>query len=137
MSCAARRAVFASRMSCAKLTARPLRNAAIPTDTVYGISVALETPGGIERLYAAKERPPDKAIMVLVDSLEQAGGLVVVSDLAAALAGRFWPGGLTLVLPVRAGSRLPAALIAGTATLGVRMPNHATPRALAGALGTH
>jgi L-threonylcarbamoyladenylate synthase len=108
---------------------------AIPTDTVYGISVALETPGGVERLFAAKDRPPDKAIMVLVDSLEQANRVVEVTELARALATRFWPGGLTLVLRVRPETPLPAALTAGTGALGVRMPNHPTPRALARSLG--
>ena len=39
---------------------------ALPTDTVYGIGVALDAPGGIERLFAAKRRPPDKAIMLLL-----------------------------------------------------------------------
>jgi L-threonylcarbamoyladenylate synthase len=108
---------------------------AIPTDTVYGISVALTTPGGIERLYAAKARPPDKAIVVLVDDLGQAEAIVEVTELAHALAQRFWPGGLTLVLRLRADASIPAALTAGTATLGVRMPDHHTPRAIARALG--
>ena len=46
---------------------------AFPTDTVYGIAVALETPGGIERLFAAKQRPPDKAIALLARR-RRAGG---------------------------------------------------------------
>ena len=45
---------------------------AVPTDTVYGIAVALATPGGIERLFAAKSRPPDKAIALLIADAEQA-----------------------------------------------------------------
>src|SRR5436190_2161944 len=51
---------------------------AIPTDTVYGLSVALQAPGGIEKIFAAKGRPPDKAIVVLVDGLDQLAGLVSV-----------------------------------------------------------
>ena len=108
---------------------------AFPTDTVYGIAVALDTPGGIERLYAAKRRPPDKAIIVLVDGLDQLAGLVAMPPVAQVLGGIGWPGGLTLVLPLRPGARLPAALTAGTATLGVRVPDHPTPRALARVLG--
>ena len=46
---------------------------ALPTDTVYGIGVALETPGGIERLFAAKRRPPDKGIMLLLDAAGPGG----------------------------------------------------------------
>jgi L-threonylcarbamoyladenylate synthase len=108
---------------------------AFPTDTVYGIAVALDTPGGIERLYAAKRRPPDKAIIVLVDGLDQLAGLVAMPPVAQVLGGIGWPGGLTLVLPLRPTARLPAALTAGTATLGVRVPDHPTPRALARVLG--
>ena len=51
------------------------------------------------------------------------------------LAERFWPGGLTLVLPVRPDVTLPGVLAAGTPTIGVRVPDHAAPRALAAALG--
>ena len=46
---------------------------ALPTDTVYGIAAALDVPGGIGRLFAAKRRPPDKAIMLLLADVAQAG----------------------------------------------------------------
>lgn len=114
---------------------------ALPTDTVYGIAVALETPGGIELLYAAKARPPDKAIALLLADVDQAGGIGEISEAARLLAGAFWPGGLTLVVPRRADRPLPAALTGGElapgeiATVGLRVPGHATPRALAAAVG--
>ena len=107
----------------------------IPTDTVYGLSVALHTPGGIERIFAAKRRPPDKAIVVLVDGLDQLAGLVSVPPAAQVLAGVGWPGGLTIVLPLRSTAQMPPSLTAGTPTLGVRVPDHPTPRALARTLG--
>ena len=108
---------------------------AVPTDTVYGLSVALDTPGGIEKLYAAKGRPVDKAIIVLVDGLDQLAGLVFVPPAAQVLGGVGWPGGLTLILPLRPTAQVPPALTAGTATLGVRVPDHPTPRTLARMLG--
>ena len=107
---------------------------AIPTDTVYGIAVALGTAAGVDRLFEVKARPPDKAVMVLVDGLDQLTGWVELPAAANALAA-LWPGGLTLVLPLRAGAPLPAALTAGTQTLGVRIPNHDVPRSLARAVG--
>jgi L-threonylcarbamoyladenylate synthase len=107
---------------------------ALPTDTVYGIACRLDAQGGVERLFAAKERPPEKAIMVLVDDVEQVAGLVEVNPAARALRG-LWPGGMTLVLPVRPGAALPGALTAGTETLGVRVPDHPAPRFLARAVG--
>jgi L-threonylcarbamoyladenylate synthase len=108
---------------------------ALPTDTVYGLAVDLRTPGGIDQLFAAKGRPAEKAIVVLVDGLDQLAGLVVVPKAAQVLAGAGWPGALTLVLPLRTRDGLPGALTAGTATLGVRVPDHPTPRALARTLG--
>ncbi len=107
---------------------------AIPTDTVYGIATALGVEGGVERLFAIKERPTDKAVMVLVDSLDQVRDLVELTPAAQALAG-LWPGGLTLVLRLLDPESLPGALTAGTATLGVRVPDHEAPRALARAVG--
>ena len=91
--------------------------------------------GGIERLFAVKDRPPEKAVAVLVDGLDQVAGLVDLSPAARFLANTGWPGGLTLVLALSSGATLPAALTAGTATLGVRVPDHRVPRQLARRLG--
>ncbi|HJP89678.1 MAG TPA: L-threonylcarbamoyladenylate synthase [Candidatus Limnocylindrales bacterium] len=114
---------------------------AIPTDTVYGIGVALDTPGGIERLFAAKQRPPDKAIALLLADVEQASAIGDLTPAAQALARAFWPGGLTLVVPRREDVPLPAALTGGALapgaipTVGLRVPDHDAPRSLARALG--
>ena len=114
---------------------------AIPTDTVYGIGVALDTPGGIERLFGAKRRPPDKAIALLVADLDQAREIGAFTPAARALAAAFWPGGLTLVVPRRTDRPLPPALTGGDLapgaipTVGLRVPDHDAPRALARALG--
>jgi L-threonylcarbamoyladenylate synthase len=108
---------------------------ALPTDTVYGICVALGTPGGVERLFGVKRRPPDKGIMLLLENGEQAPSIGVMTPAAAALAAACWPGGLTVVVPQRPDVLLPAALTAGTPTIGLRVPDHATPRALAGGVG--
>lgn len=114
---------------------------AVPTDTVYGIAVALATPGGIERLFAAKSRPPDRAIALLLADVEQAAEIGNMTAAAAALASAFWPGGLTLVVPRRTDRPLPAALTGGVlapgaiGTVGLRVPAHESPRALARAVG--
>jgi L-threonylcarbamoyladenylate synthase len=108
---------------------------ALPTDTVYGIAVAIDTPGGIERLFQVKRRPPDKSIALLIADAEQAATMGVVTDAAEALAAACWPGGLTLVLTRRPGVVLPDVLTGGAATVGVRVPDHAAPRALADAVG--
>ena len=108
---------------------------AMPTDTVYGVGVALDAQDGLARLFAAKDRPLDRAIVLLVADFEQAASVGVLSPAARVLAQRFWPGGLTLVLAQAHGARLPAVLTAGAATIGVRLPAHDCPRALARDLG--
>ncbi len=108
---------------------------ALPTDTVYGIAVSLATPGGLERLYRAKGRAPDKAVVLLLDDAVQAARAGRVTRAAAALAAACWPGGLTVIVPQRPDVRWPEALTGGSATIGLRVPDHAAPRALARDVG--
>jgi L-threonylcarbamoyladenylate synthase len=108
---------------------------ALPTDTVYGIAVSLATPGGIERLYRIKRRPPDKAVMLLLDDAAQAARAGRITPAAAALAAACWPGGLTVIVPQRPDVRWPAALTGGSPTIGLRVPDHDAPRALARGVG--
>jgi tRNA threonylcarbamoyl adenosine modification protein (Sua5/YciO/YrdC/YwlC family) len=73
---------------------------AFPTDTVYGVGVAATHPDRVEALFALKRRPADRRIPVLVAGLDQATAAGwVTDDRARILVERFWPGGLTLVLP--------------------------------------
>jgi L-threonylcarbamoyladenylate synthase len=67
--------------------------------------------------------------------MDQAVRLGELTPHARVLGERFWPGGLTLVLPVRPGAVLPRVLAAGAPTIGVRVPDHNAPRAIARALG--
>ncbi len=106
----------------------------VPTETVYGLAV-LPTEGPLDALVAVKGRDPGKGIALLIDGLDQLTGVVVVPRPAIELAKRFWPGALTLVLPVRDGLVLPELLTGGRTTLGVRLPDHPVPRALARRLG--
>ena len=110
---------------------------AIPTDTLYGLAADALNPNALERVYAAKGRPADMPLPVLVSGWEQAIQVAVVSPdsetLARRLAETYWPGSLTLVLPAAPG--LPQRLTAGRDTVAVRMPDHPVPLALAAALG--
>ncbi|MFL5670569.1 MAG: L-threonylcarbamoyladenylate synthase, partial [Chloroflexota bacterium] len=92
---------------------------ALPTDTVYGIAVRLGTPGGVERLFEVKQRPPDKGIMLLLDDAAQADTIGEMGVAASALARACWPGGLTVIVPRRPDVELPAALTGGAATIGL------------------
>ena len=111
------------------------RPVVLPTDTVYGVAVEPTRPGATNRLFAVKERPRTAALPLLVASLDQA--LELSGDLpptAVALADAFWPGGLTLVVPRRAGLDLD---LGGEddATVGLRQPDHPVPVALAERVG--
>lgn len=95
---------------------------AFPTDTVYGLAADPFNRAAIERLYAAKERNMSKAIAVLIGTMKQLPQITPgFSEQAEALAARFWPGALTLVVSRRA--ELPAQLSV-LPTIGVRMPDH-------------
>jgi L-threonylcarbamoyladenylate synthase len=108
---------------------------ALPTDTVYGIAVRLDVPGGIARLFAAKRRPPDKAVMLLLADVDQAAEIGRMTPAAAALGEACWPGGLTVVVPQRDDVALPPELTGGAPTIGLRVPDHPAPRALAAGVG--
>ena len=108
---------------------------ALPTDTVYGIAVDLATPGGIERLFAAKRRPPERGIVLLLAEAEQAATIGDLGVAGQALAASCWPGGLTLVVRQALDTVLPPVLTGGAPTIGLRVPDHAAPRALASVLG--
>lgn len=107
---------------------------AIPTETVYGLCV-LPTEAGLGRLMVAKQRSTEKGIQLLIDTVEQASAVAVLTPVATLLASRFWPGPLTLVLERRPDVALPALLGGGRPTLGLRLPDHDVPRRLARRLG--
>lgn len=101
---------------------------AFPTDTVYGVGALAFDQRAIESIYAAKDRPVEKAIPVLICDKED---LAKVADdvplVALRLIDRFWPGPLTVLVPKKA--TLPEA-ISATSTVGVRVPDHEVARGL-------
>jgi tRNA threonylcarbamoyl adenosine modification protein (Sua5/YciO/YrdC/YwlC family) len=106
----------------------------LPTDTVYGLAVALSVPGATKLLFALKDRPEGVPIAVLVASPDQARELVEPPSAAVArLLDALWPGPLTVVLHRRAGVHL--GLGGDGSTVGVRCPDHALLRRLAEAVG--
>ena len=106
----------------------------VPTDTVYGVAAALSRPDAVERIFRAKGRPPEKPIALLVDRIEDVERVAAsIPEIAEKLMARFWPGGLTLILPRV--SSVPDVVAAGGPTIAVRMPDHPVPRALIRRLG--
>lgn len=102
---------------------------AFPTETVYGLGVHALDREAVRRLFDAKGRPANDPLIVHVAEFRQIASLVTaLPEHAAALAARFWPGPLTLVLP-RASS-VPLEVTAGLQTVAVRIPAHPVARAL-------
>jgi L-threonylcarbamoyladenylate synthase len=102
---------------------------AFPTETVYGLGANALDPAAIEKIYAAKGRPPSSPLIVHVSSIEMARELVREwPERAEKLARIFWPGPLTLVLPKK--PHVPDRLTAGLDTVGVRMPANPIAQAL-------
>ena len=110
------------------------RPVGIPTDTVYGLAVDPFRPGAADRLFAAKRRPRDVNLPVLVSGQDQVEKLATaLTEGARVLMERYWPGPLTVVLPSR--PDLGADLGNDEATVGVRCPAHPVPLALCRAGG--
>ena len=101
----------------------------MPTDTVYGLAADAADSDAVQRLFELKERPPDLSIAVLVAELAAAETLVDFTPQARRLAEHFWPGPLTIVAARM--STAPPHLGTGT-TIGVRVPDDDTMRAIAG-----
>lgn len=101
------------------------RPAIFPTDTVYGIGVAVEYAASPQAIYNAKQRDEGKPIAWLVDGVEALDEYGVdVPEKAYRLAERHWPGALTIV--VKASDKVPAAYRGPNGTIGLRMPDNDT-----------
>ena len=96
----------------------------IPTETVYGLGADASSDLAVARIYAAKGRPQFNPLIAHVASIEMATGEAVFDDRAQRLTARFWPGPLTLVLPVAATGRVCELARAGLQTVALRMPGH-------------
>ncbi|MEZ5749915.1 MAG: L-threonylcarbamoyladenylate synthase [Caenibius sp.] len=103
---------------------------AVPTETVYGLAARADCTDAVAAIYAAKGRPDFNPLIVHVADVEQARELALFDDRAELLARHFWPGPLTLVLPLRPAARLAPAVTAGLPTIALRMPAHPVMRAL-------
>ncbi len=110
------------------------RLVAFPTETVYGLGADAWNPAAVKKLYAVKQRPADHPVIVHFASADQAFTWArEVPDSARALAQRFWPGPLTLIL--KRASRAPDFITGGQDNVGVRVPSHPVAHELLAAFG--
>jgi L-threonylcarbamoyladenylate synthase len=94
-----------------------------PTDTVYGLGSSPNSVRGLEKCFEIKKRDTTKRMPVLISNLAIADNMVLFGEKSRSLAKYFWPGKLTIILPIK-GSNFPEELIGKERTLAVRIPNH-------------
>ncbi len=113
--------------------ATALRNGrlvAFPTETVYGLGADARNPDAVRQVFAVKHRPAGHPLIVHAATPAAAFVIGAAGSRARRLAERFWPGPLTLVVPVRSGADLADAVTGGRPTVGLRVPGHPVAAAL-------
>ncbi|MHC0054225.1 L-threonylcarbamoyladenylate synthase [Actibacterium sp. D379-3] len=108
---------------------------AFPTETVYGLGADARNDLAVARIFEAKGRPRFNPLIVHLPDLAAARHYALFDDAAERLADAFWPGPLTLVLPLRADGGLSPLVTAGNDTVAIRVPEHPVARALLTAFG--
>lgn len=103
---------------------------AFPTETVYGLGGDAGSDAAVARIFAAKGRPRFNPLIVHLPDIVAATDFAVFDDQALDVAAAFWPGPLTLVLPVRPGANLSPLVTAGLPTVAIRVPHHPVAQAL-------
>ncbi len=111
------------------------RLVALPTETVYGLGADATDGRAVAAIYEAKGRPSFNPLIAHVGEPAEALNLGLFDHDARALAEAFWPGPLTLVVPMAAGAGIADLARAGLDTVGLRVPSHPVARALLNATG--
>ena len=115
---------------------RILKNGGVvvfPTDTVWGVGAFIESKEGIEKLYRIKNREKNKPTAVLVGSVDQVGKYGDFNDATKNLVEKYWPGALTVVVPVR--GRVNKAILNDKGGIGIRYANNKIVKELCLGLG--
>ncbi|GME89992.1 unnamed protein product [[Candida] boidinii] len=107
---------------------------AFPTETVYGLGGSSLNSESVKSIYRAKNRPSDNPLISHVSSINQLERLLFdnepIPEIYKPLIENFWPGPLTILLPVKSNSKISKLVTADQPTFAVRMPNHPIVRAL-------
>jgi L-threonylcarbamoyladenylate synthase len=108
---------------------------AFPTETVYGLGGDARSDIAVARIFAAKDRPHFNPLIVHVPDLAAARAIAQFTDQALDIAAAFWPGPLTLVLPINPGANLSPLVTANLPTVAIRVPAHPVAQALLQSFG--
>lgn len=108
---------------------------AFPTDTSYGLACDVTNKAGVKKLYLAKERLPSKPVHIIPPNKAYAKRVVKWNSIAQKLSIKFWPGALTLVLPLKLNNRSLQIFTGNTENLGLRIPKNKIAQDLSSSLG--
>ncbi len=114
-----------STLDAALLALRAAKLVILPTETVYGLVADAASTEAVAQIYALKQRPANKPLSLLVSDLAMAQTYGLFNARSMALARAYWPGPLTLVVPVKPGAPIAPALLAGGNSIGLRVPAQA------------
>jgi L-threonylcarbamoyladenylate synthase len=110
------------------------RIVAFPTETYYGLAVDPECASAVEKLFAVKNRPADKPLLLLIEKTEQLGSVVQnIPSIYWPLIKKYWPGPLTLIFPAR--KSLSSRITGNTGTVGIRISPHPIAQGLVRRMG--
>ena len=103
---------------------------AFPTETVYGLGADATNKLAVAKIFQAKGRPSFNPLIIHCFSIEQIKTFAMWSAEAQTVADKFWPGPLTMVLPLSPNSQISSLALAGLQTVAIRMPNHSVAQSL-------
>jgi len=103
---------------------------ALPTETVYGLAARADSASAVAQIYRAKGRPDFNPLIVHIPDIAAGERIAEFDDRACKLALAFWPGALTMVLPLRSDAGIAPAVTAGLPTIALRCPAHPAMRAV-------
>ena len=104
----------------------------MPTDTLYALTAAAADAAAVRRVFAIKGRQEGRPLPLFVSGPDMAARIAELNDTASRLASRFWPGQLTIVVPKQ--KDFESEALAGSLTVGLRVPDHEIARAVIEAL---
>ena len=93
-----------------------------PTETVYGLGADATNDRAVAQIYEAKGRPSFNPLIAHIASMEQARSIGVFNERAEKLASAFWPGALTIIVPLKEGTSISSLVTAGLDSIALRMP---------------
>ncbi|MCP5322852.1 MAG: threonylcarbamoyl-AMP synthase [Candidatus Paracaedibacteraceae bacterium] len=97
---------------------------AFPTETVYGLGADCTNDSAVQKIFTLKGRPAFNPLIIHVSDIHMAFKYGEFNDTARTLANKFWPGPLTIVVPLNKNAKISSYVTAGLDTIAIRCPNH-------------